>query len=101
MYKWHVHSAIGRGRPIAGDFAKVADGIAASLRQFSLSASKSAENGSLTSAIFTDLATYGNWNVNESLQMDLEYPDLKDQLRLSRKSRPLPLHHLGASMPVH
>ncbi|KAE8451047.1 hypothetical protein EG329_004719 [Mollisiaceae sp. DMI_Dod_QoI] len=44
MYKWHVHSAIGRGRPLASDFAKVADGIAASLRQFSLSASRSAED---------------------------------------------------------
>ncbi|KAF8865300.1 hypothetical protein BDZ45DRAFT_612455 [Acephala macrosclerotiorum] len=44
MYKWHVHSAIGRGRPLASDFAKVADGIAASLRQFSLCASRSAEN---------------------------------------------------------
>ncbi|CZR55305.1 uncharacterized protein PAC_05192 [Phialocephala subalpina] len=44
MYKWHVHSAIGRGRPLASDFARVTDGIAASLRQFSLSASMSAED---------------------------------------------------------
>ncbi|KAH9220590.1 hypothetical protein DL95DRAFT_442656 [Leptodontidium sp. 2 PMI_412] len=43
MFKWHVHSAIGRGRPAAHDFAKVADGIAASLRQFSISASRCAE----------------------------------------------------------
>jgi hypothetical protein len=45
MYKWHVHSAIGRGRPLAGDFAKVADGIASSLRQFHISASTQIENG--------------------------------------------------------
>jgi hypothetical protein len=43
MYKWHVHSAIGRGRPLASDFSRVADGIAASLRHFSVSASKTAE----------------------------------------------------------
>ncbi|KUJ24342.1 uncharacterized protein LY89DRAFT_663090 [Mollisia scopiformis] len=45
MYKWHVHSAIGRGRPAANDFSKVVDGIAASLRQFSVSVSRSAEDG--------------------------------------------------------
>ena len=44
MYKWHVNSAIGRGRPIANDFSRVADGIAASLRQFSVS-TKRAEDG--------------------------------------------------------
>ncbi|KAH8813175.1 hypothetical protein F5884DRAFT_751466 [Xylogone sp. PMI_703] len=43
MYKWHVHSAIGRGRPLASDLARVTDGIAASLRQFSISASKASE----------------------------------------------------------
>ncbi|KAG4430250.1 hypothetical protein IFR05_014276, partial [Cadophora sp. M221] len=43
MFKWHVHSAIGRGRPAGHDFAKVADGIAASLRQFSISASRCAK----------------------------------------------------------
>merc|ERR1711939_232344 len=43
MFKWHVHSAIGRGRPASHDFARVADGIAASLRQFSISASRYAE----------------------------------------------------------
>ncbi|KAH8592102.1 hypothetical protein B0O99DRAFT_597448 [Bisporella sp. PMI_857] len=43
MYKWHAHSAIGRGRPIAHDLARVTDGIAASLRQFSISA-KAAED---------------------------------------------------------
>jgi hypothetical protein len=43
MFKWHVHSAIGRGRPVAHDFSRVADGIAASLRQFSISVSKRAE----------------------------------------------------------
>jgi hypothetical protein len=45
MYKWHVHSAIGRGRPQLGDFSKVADGIAASLRQFHVSAARAAEDG--------------------------------------------------------
>ncbi|KAF4636672.1 hypothetical protein G7Y89_g1403 [Cudoniella acicularis] len=46
MYKWHVHSAIGRGRPVANDLSRVADGIAASLRQFSISASKCASDNS-------------------------------------------------------
>jgi hypothetical protein len=45
MYKWHVHSAIGRGRPLGGEFSKVADGIAASLRQFHVSAARAAEDG--------------------------------------------------------
>jgi len=45
MYKWHVHSAIGRGRPHFGDFAKVADGIAASLRQFHVSVARTAGDG--------------------------------------------------------
>ncbi len=45
MYKWHVHSAIGRGRPLGGDFARAADGIAASLRAFHVSLSRCAENG--------------------------------------------------------
>ncbi|TVY51263.1 hypothetical protein LCER1_G006652 [Lachnellula cervina] len=45
MYKWHVHSAIGRGRPVGSDISRVADGIAASLRQFSISLSRSAEDG--------------------------------------------------------
>jgi hypothetical protein len=44
MYKWHVHSAIGRGRPVAGDISRVADGVAASLRQFSISISRTAES---------------------------------------------------------
>ena len=44
MFKWHVHSAIGRGRPVAHDFARVADGIAASLRAFSVSARRAAED---------------------------------------------------------
>ncbi|KAE9368491.1 hypothetical protein N431DRAFT_346725 [Stipitochalara longipes BDJ] len=43
MFKWHVNSAIGRGRPAANDCSRVADGIAASLRQFSISLSRSAE----------------------------------------------------------
>jgi hypothetical protein len=45
MYKWHVNSAVGRGRPFTNDFARVADGIAASLRQFSVSISRAEENG--------------------------------------------------------
>ncbi|RDL33108.1 uncharacterized protein BP5553_08547 [Venustampulla echinocandica] len=45
MYKWHMHSAIGRGRPIASDLTRVADGITASLRQFSVSLSRAAEDG--------------------------------------------------------
>jgi hypothetical protein len=47
MYKWHVHSAIGRGRPVANDISRVADGIAASLRQFSISLSRSEEDGGM------------------------------------------------------
>ncbi|KAL2063497.1 hypothetical protein VTL71DRAFT_5302 [Oculimacula yallundae] len=43
MFKWHVNSAIGRSRPAAHDLARVTDGIAASLRQFSISASRNAE----------------------------------------------------------
>ncbi|CZT46931.1 uncharacterized protein RSE6_07445 [Rhynchosporium secalis] len=43
MFKWHVSSAIGRSRPAAHDLARVTDGIAASLRQFSISASRSAQ----------------------------------------------------------
>ncbi|KAM3067634.1 hypothetical protein ACMFMG_000052 [Clarireedia jacksonii] len=43
MYKWHVHSAIGRGRPLAHDIAKVTDGIATTLRAFSSSARRNAE----------------------------------------------------------
>jgi hypothetical protein len=43
MFKWHVNAAIGRGRPITHDLGRVADGIAASLRQFSISLSRSAE----------------------------------------------------------
>jgi hypothetical protein len=45
MYKWHVNSAIGRGRPLANDFLRAADGIAASLRQFSISLPRTAEDG--------------------------------------------------------
>ncbi len=45
MFKWHVHSAIGRGRPVANDLSKAVDGIAASFRQFSVSASRSAKDG--------------------------------------------------------
>lgn len=44
MYKWHVNSAIGRGRPSASDFSRVADRIAASLRHFSVSTSRTAED---------------------------------------------------------
>lgn len=45
MYKWHVNSAIGRGGPFKNDFTRVADGIAASLRQFSVSISRAEEGG--------------------------------------------------------
>jgi hypothetical protein len=44
MFKWHVHSAIGRSRPVAAaDISRVVDGIAASLRQFSVSVARSAD----------------------------------------------------------
>jgi hypothetical protein len=47
MYKWHLNSAIGRGRPVSSDLQRVTDGIAASLRQFSIALSRAAEeNGS-------------------------------------------------------
>jgi hypothetical protein len=49
MYKWHVHSAIGRGRPVSSDIQRVTDGIAASLRQFSISVSRAAEENGLSS----------------------------------------------------
>ncbi|KAK2625557.1 hypothetical protein QTJ16_004869 [Diplocarpon rosae] len=45
MFKWHVNSALGRGRPVPHDLARVADGIAASLRQFSISAARYSEDG--------------------------------------------------------
>jgi hypothetical protein len=45
MYKWHVHSAIGRGRPLANDLMRAADGIAASLRHFSVSLSRAEDAG--------------------------------------------------------
>lgn len=44
MFKWHVNSAIGGGRPQGKDFLKVTDAIAASLRQFSVSVSRAAED---------------------------------------------------------
>ncbi|KAJ5037447.1 uncharacterized protein L3040_007622 [Drepanopeziza brunnea f. sp. 'multigermtubi'] len=43
MFKWHGNAAFGRARPAAYDLARVADGIAESLRQFSISASRYAE----------------------------------------------------------
>ena len=49
MYKWHVNSAIGRGRPLANDLSRVADGIASSLRMFSVSVSKATDEGWSTS----------------------------------------------------
>ena len=49
MYKWHVNSAIGRGRPLANDLSRVADGIAASLRNFSISVSRADEGWSTRS----------------------------------------------------
>jgi hypothetical protein len=45
MYKWHVHSAIGLSRPLTNDFVRAVDGIAASLRQFSISVSNAAQDG--------------------------------------------------------
>lgn len=46
MFTRHVQSAIGGGRPLAHDFARVSEGIRASLRAFSSSVRKSeAENG--------------------------------------------------------
>jgi hypothetical protein len=36
MFKWQLQSAVGRGRPLAHDVARVADGITAGLRQFSI-----------------------------------------------------------------
>jgi hypothetical protein len=45
MFKWHVNSAIGLGRPRTGEFTRLADGIAASLRQFHVSVARAAENG--------------------------------------------------------
>ncbi|PQE29985.1 hypothetical protein CJF32_00000649 [Rutstroemia sp. NJR-2017a WRK4] len=46
MYKWHVHSAIGRGRPLTHDIASVAEGIATTLRAFSSSARRAEGNDS-------------------------------------------------------
>ncbi|KAI9818955.1 MAG: hypothetical protein M1832_004123 [Thelocarpon impressellum] len=43
MYRWHVQSAAGRGRPSSADIVRVADGISGSLRQFHLSTSWAAE----------------------------------------------------------
>lgn len=41
--RFACHSTIGRGRPLASDLARVTDGIAASLRQFSISLSRESE----------------------------------------------------------
>ncbi|KAI1004231.1 hypothetical protein K3495_g3979 [Podosphaera aphanis] len=44
MFKWHVDATLGRkGRTRMGDLTKVVDGIAASLRNFSISAERSAD----------------------------------------------------------
>ncbi|KAI9880146.1 MAG: hypothetical protein M1830_005175 [Pleopsidium flavum] len=45
MYKWQVHSAIGRGRPLPTDFSRLADGIAGSLRQFHISSTRAEDEG--------------------------------------------------------
>jgi len=45
MYKWQVHSAIGRGRPLQTDFGRLADGIAVSLRQFHISSTRAEGEG--------------------------------------------------------
>jgi len=45
MYKWHVHSALGRGRPLQSDLGRVADGIAVSLRQFHVSCPRAEDAG--------------------------------------------------------
>lgn len=50
MYKWHVNSALGRGRPISNDIMRVTEGIASSLRQFSISAQRSANDSRYTLA---------------------------------------------------
>ena len=52
MFTRHVHSAIGGGRPLAHDFAKVSEGIAASLRAFSSSVRRSAEGDGMFSVSF-------------------------------------------------
>lgn len=44
MYKWHVHSAIGRGRPVARDMQRAIDRLAASFRAFSVSATRCAQD---------------------------------------------------------
>lgn len=40
MYKWQSQTAIGYKRPLAVDFARAAEGIAASLKQFHVSVSR-------------------------------------------------------------
>ncbi len=81
MFKWHVHSAIGRSRPAAHDLSRVADGIAASLRQFSISLSRSAEENGMP--LNTSHKTHGYSIIIEgvliSLQKALEQPALKEQ----------------------
>jgi hypothetical protein len=58
MYKWHVNSAISRGRPLANDFLKAADGIAASLKQFSISVSRAAEDEGTSIGRALDVSIY-------------------------------------------
>jgi hypothetical protein len=59
MYKWHVHSSIGHSRHLDGYLARVADGVAASLRHFSITASRAAdEAGSGGSFPITHLCLY-------------------------------------------
>ena len=46
MYSRHANTALRRGQSIPNDIARVTEGIAASLRQFSLSASRYADEQS-------------------------------------------------------
>jgi hypothetical protein len=65
MYKWHVNSAIGRGRPLAHDISRVTDGITASLRLFSVSAARAADDGMFKTPIFksyTDMNKIKPWS---------------------------------------
>jgi hypothetical protein len=85
MYKWHVHSAIGRGRPLAQDIARVTDGIATTLRAFSSSARNAEGNGTFEFLRYCSRAAFTNY----ALQIKLRrIPAQSAPLKLSRTSHP-------------
>lgn len=81
MFKWHANTAMGRSRPAAHDLTRVVDGIAASLRQFSISASRCAgEDRNAGTNFLPSLPAV-------SLATQLDANTSEDALRINRSSR--------------